>query len=53
MSARAKAVAAGAKEITLRQCSAMSMMRRYGQPMPPPELAEDALVAFKGRDGAP
>lgn len=40
MSARAKAVAAGAKEITLRQCSFMDYVRKSTGVLPPPEDAE-------------
>lgn len=40
MAMRAKAVAAGAVEITLRQCSAMTLCRRVTGILPKPEDAE-------------
>jgi hypothetical protein len=40
LSKRAIAVAAGAREITLRQCSRMAMNRRCGWPMGTPETCE-------------
>jgi hypothetical protein len=44
-SKRALAVKAGAREITLRQLSAMAMLRRTGHPMGEPETAEARLIA--------
>lgn len=47
LSKRAKAIAAGAVEITLRQCAAMSSYRRFtGLPLPKPVLAELMLSNF-------
>ncbi|ETR75057.1 hypothetical protein X566_20050 [Afipia sp. P52-10] len=47
LSKRAKAVAAGAVEITLRQCAAMSAYRRMTQlPLPKPHMAELMFANF-------
>lgn len=43
MSKREEAIAFGAKEITLRQCSMMSRNRRCGLPLGTPEEAQAAL----------
>lgn len=46
MALRAKAVAAGAIEITLRQSGCMMSVRRRGLPLPAPEAARAALREF-------
>lgn len=43
MTKRREAIAAGAVPITLRQCSAMSLERAAGRPMPKPEDAEATI----------
>lgn len=44
-SSRARAVLAGAKEVTRRQLSAMDLLRRWGLPMGEPETAMDRMRA--------
>ena len=56
LSKRALAVAAGAREITMRQCGAMACLRRWtGQPLPKPEDAIEALLRYQQqrREAAP
>lgn len=44
LSKRRLAVSAGAIEVTLRQLSAMNMLRRLGQPMGDPQTARERLA---------
>jgi uncharacterized protein DUF4031 len=44
---RGRAIELGARAITVRQLSAMAMLRRYGAPMGKPEDAEKRLKEFK------
>ena len=47
LTSRAKAVAAGARELTKRQLSAMAMLRRWGAPMGDPETAMQRVLDFR------
>jgi hypothetical protein len=44
---RGNAIFYGAVPISMRQLSAMAMLRRYGQPMGDPETAMDRIKKFK------
>lgn len=46
---RAKAVAAGAREITMRQLACMAALRRFGQPMGAPDTSIDRMLAFRAK----
>jgi hypothetical protein len=43
---RAKAIEHGACAVTLRQLSAMGMLRRWGEPMGTPETAIERMVRY-------
>jgi hypothetical protein len=43
---RGKAIAFGAREITVRQLSAMTMLRRWGHPMGDPETAMERVQEY-------
>lgn len=47
LSKRAAAVAAGAIEITARQCAALSFLRRTGHPMGDPVTAVERMLGAK------
>lgn len=47
LSKRALAVAAGAREITWRQCGAMAFFQRKGLPMGDPDTAVDRMCGVK------
>lgn len=49
LSKRAQAVAAGAIEITWRQCGAMNMRRRLAGELGDPGTAEEWLIGHRGR----
>lgn len=47
LSKRALAVAAGAVEISWKQCGCMAMVVRMGLPMPKPEVAEEDYIFLR------
>lgn len=51
MASRVKALRMGAVEISMRQLSAMAMLRRWGQEMGDPETAPQRLFKYYARSG--